>query len=60
MRNHLIVELDGWDTDRTRQAFEADRRRGAAPQADGWRVLRFTARTAPHTIRRRLRAFLPG
>jgi len=49
-----------WDTHRTRQAFETDRRRDAALQADGWHVLRFTARTAPHTIRRRLRAFLPG
>jgi hypothetical protein len=56
----LIVELDGWDTHRTRAAFETDRRRDAALQADGWHVLRFTAHTAPHTIQRRLRAFLPG
>jgi Transcriptional regulator, AbiEi antitoxin/Protein of unknown function (DUF559) len=58
--HHLIVELDGWETHRTRHAFETDRRRDAALTADGWRVLRFTARSAPHTIQLRLRAFLPG
>jgi hypothetical protein len=58
--HHLIVELDGWETHRTHAAFEADRGRDAALQADGWRVLRFTARTTPHTIQRRLHAFLPG
>ena len=27
--HHLIVELDGWATHRTRQAFERDRRQDA-------------------------------
>jgi hypothetical protein len=40
--HRLIVELDGWETHRTRAAFEADRRRDAALQAAGWRVVRFT------------------
>jgi hypothetical protein len=56
--HRLIVELDGWETHRTRAAFEADRRKDAALQADGWRVLRFTRRTEPEVIRRRLRAVM--
>ena len=56
--HHLIVELDGWDTHRTRQAFEADRRRDAALTAGGWRVVRFTWREGEDTIQRRLRALL--
>jgi predicted transcriptional regulator of viral defense system len=55
--HHLIVELDGWETHRTRAAFEADRRRDAALQAAGWRVLRFTL-SAEETIVRRLQALL--
>jgi hypothetical protein len=54
----LIVELDGWDTHRTRAAFESDRRRDAALQAVGWRVLRFTRRTEAELIQRRLQAFM--
>jgi very-short-patch-repair endonuclease len=54
----LIVELDGWDTHRTRAAFEQDRRRDAALQAVGWRVLRFTWRENRATIQRRLQAFM--
>jgi very-short-patch-repair endonuclease len=40
----LIVEIDGWETHGTRAAFEADRRRDAALQAGGAKVLRFTWR----------------
>jgi very-short-patch-repair endonuclease len=56
--HRLIVELDGWDTHRTRAAFEADRRRDAALQAAGWRVVRFTWRESRTTIQRRLRALM--
>jgi very-short-patch-repair endonuclease len=58
--HHLIVETDGWDTHHTRAAFEADRRRDAALQADGWRVVRFTWHEPRETIQRRLHALLPG
>ena len=40
----LIVELDGYDFHRTRQAFERDRQRDAALQLAGYRVVRFTHR----------------
>jgi very-short-patch-repair endonuclease len=53
---HLIVETDGWESHRTRAAFEADRRRDAALQADGYRVVRFTWRTPDAVILERLRA----
>ena len=43
-RERLIVEVDGWDTHRTRKAFHEDRRRDQLLQAAGWRVLRFTDR----------------
>jgi very-short-patch-repair endonuclease len=58
--HHLIVETDGWDTHRTRAAFQDDRRRDAALTADGWRVVRFTGHEPRATIQRRLRALLPG
>jgi Protein of unknown function (DUF559) len=58
--HRLIVETDGWDTHRTRAAFQADRRRDAALQADGWRVVRFTWHEPRATIQRRLQALLPG
>jgi very-short-patch-repair endonuclease len=43
-RERLIVEVDGWASHRTYAAFERDRRRDAALENDGWRVLRFTWR----------------
>jgi hypothetical protein len=58
--HRLIVETDGWQTHRTRAAFEQDRRRDAALQADGWRVVRFTWHEPRATIQRRLQALLPG
>jgi Protein of unknown function (DUF559) len=54
--DRLVVETDGWDTHRTRAAFEADRARDAALQAAGYRVLRFTARTDEATVARRVLA----
>jgi hypothetical protein len=55
-----FVETDGWETHRTRAAFQADRRRDAALQADGRRVVRFTWHEPRATIQRRLQALLPG
>jgi hypothetical protein len=54
----LVAETDGWQTHRTRAAFEADRRRDADLQADGWRVARFTWHEPKITIQRRLQALL--
>jgi very-short-patch-repair endonuclease len=55
---HLIVETDGWETHRSRAAFEADRRRDAALTAAGWRVVRFPWHEPAATIQRRLKALL--
>ncbi len=38
----LAVELDGWDSHKTRQAFQRDRTRSNDLQAAGWTILRFT------------------
>jgi very-short-patch-repair endonuclease len=38
------VEIDGWRYHGTRQAFERDRRKDAALQAAGYRVVRITYR----------------
>jgi very-short-patch-repair endonuclease len=40
----LIVEADGWESHRTRSAFEADRVRDARLKTLGYEVLRFTWR----------------
>jgi very-short-patch-repair endonuclease len=41
---HVIVELDGGRSHRTRAAFESDRERDRRLQAAGWRVIRVTWR----------------
>ena len=38
----LAVEVDGWETHGSREAFQDDRERDALMVAIGWRVLRFT------------------
>ena len=43
----MIVETDGWETHRTRQAFRDDRAKDAALTASGYRVLRFTTDDEP-------------
>jgi very-short-patch-repair endonuclease len=43
-RQRLIVEVDGWDSHRTRSAFEADRARDPDLTERGYTVLRFTWR----------------
>jgi hypothetical protein len=55
----LVVETDGWDTHRTRVAFERDRAKDAALVAAGHTVLRFTKRQIaddPDTVAERVRA----
>jgi REase_MTES_1575 len=62
-RAKLIVELDGFVTHGTRQAFERDRARDRALQAGGWRVARITWRQLheqPQTLVAELRALLAG
>ncbi len=56
--HRLVVETDGWDTHRTRQAFEDDRAKDAALTASGYRVLRFTKDVEPELVVCRLRALL--
>lgn len=58
----LIVEVDGWESHRTRSAFEEDRVRDARLNVLGYRVLRFTwhqvegdTRGVAHTVRKLLR-----
>jgi very-short-patch-repair endonuclease len=40
----LVIEVDGWDSHRTRSAFEEDRARDATLKLLGYEVLRFTWR----------------
>jgi very-short-patch-repair endonuclease len=40
----LIVEVDGWESHRTRSAFESDRARDARLKIFGYEVVRFTYR----------------
>ena len=57
----LVVETDGWDTHRTRQAFEDDRAKDAALTAAGYTVVRFTyrqLRDEPDTVADRLEAII--
>jgi very-short-patch-repair endonuclease len=59
--HRLVVETDGWDTHRTRQAFEDDRAKDAALVAAGYRVVRFTWRQLrhdPQTVAARIEAIL--
>jgi very-short-patch-repair endonuclease len=59
----LIVEVDGWESHRTRSAFEEDRARDARLQGLGYQVLRFTWRQIendPREVARTIRALLAG
>jgi very-short-patch-repair endonuclease len=56
----LIAELDGWDTHKTRQAFERDRKRDADLQPE-YRIIRITHRRLtrePDDLERTLRRVL--
>jgi very-short-patch-repair endonuclease len=54
----LAIEYDGWDTHRTRSAFDADRRRDRILQVNGWVVLRLTSKTSDAEIVETVRAFV--
>src|SRR4051812_30859925 len=45
----LVVDLDGFETHGTRQAFERDRARDRQLTAQGWRVVRITKRQLEQT-----------
>ena len=56
-----FIETDGWDTHRTRHAFEADRAKDAALSAAGYTVVRFTyrqLRNDPQTVADRIKAII--
>lgn len=53
-------ELDGWEAHGDRIAFDADRARGNELALEGWRIYRFTARTARTTVVRVAKAALSG
>jgi hypothetical protein len=55
----LAIEYDGWDTHKTRVAFDADRRRDRILQLNGWVVLRLTSKTSDAEIVESVRAFVP-
>jgi len=42
--HRLVLEVDGWEVHRTRQAFESDRRRIRVLQARGWHCIPVTYR----------------
>lgn len=46
----IAIEPDGWDSHRTRSAFDADRARANALVLDGWTLLRFTSRSTDPEI----------
>jgi very-short-patch-repair endonuclease len=56
-----VVEVDGYETHRTRAAFERDRARDGALQVAGYRVLRFTWRMIerePESVAATIRSML--
>ena len=61
LADRVVIETDGWDTHRTRHAFESDRAKDAALTAAGYTVVRFTYRQLrddPHTVADRIKAIL--
>jgi very-short-patch-repair endonuclease len=57
----LIVEVDGWESHRTRSAFESDRARDARLKLLGYEVVRFTYRqvmSEPSRLVRTVQALL--
>ena len=57
----LVIETDGWETHKTRRAFEADRAKDAALTAAGYTVVRFTYRQLrddPQTVADRIKAII--
>jgi very-short-patch-repair endonuclease len=61
--HRIIVEVDGWESHRTRSAFEGDRARDARLKVLGYEVLRFTWRQIEKDrseVARTIRALLTG
>jgi very-short-patch-repair endonuclease len=59
--SRLVVESDSWSFHRHRAAFERDRARDAAMQAQGYRVVRITDRrlkSSPASLAAELRVLL--
>jgi very-short-patch-repair endonuclease len=57
----LVVEVDGYGYHRSREQFEADRRRDAKLQVAGYRVIRLTQHridTEPSAVAAQLRTLL--
>jgi very-short-patch-repair endonuclease len=57
----LVVEVDGWESHRTRSAFEEDRLRDARLAVLGYDVVRFTWRHLTrdsHGVAKTIRALL--
>ena len=46
----IAIEPDGWDSHRTRSAFDDDRARANALVLDGWTLLRFTSKSTDAEI----------
>jgi very-short-patch-repair endonuclease len=60
-RERLIVEVDAWETHRTRRAFRGDRRRDRVLRREGWDVVRVTGHEvewAAHEIAGDIRGML--
>lgn len=60
---HLVVELDGWQTHRDRETFRRDHRRGADLAAVGYRVVRLSWEQVvddPQATASRLRRLVPS
>ena len=47
-RERLVVEIDAWETHRTRKAFRGDRRRDRLLRLAGWDVVRVTGHDLAH------------
>jgi very-short-patch-repair endonuclease len=60
-RERLVAETDGWESHRTRRAFEEDRRRDARLAVVGYLVVRYTWRQVvddPKVVAAQLRSLL--
>ena len=48
-KQRVIIEVDGWETHKTRAAFERDREKSRILQAAGWRCVPVTYLQLEHT-----------
>jgi hypothetical protein len=62
-KQRVVIEVDGWETHKTRAAFERDREKSRSLQAAGWRCVPVTylqLRHASREVTRDLRRLLSG